>query len=367
MTPLLHFGPGAVGIPGHKRLFALSEIAVEPGQFVCLLGPNGSGKSTLLRTLTGLLPPNDGLVRMEGVAIDRLPIAARGRHFAALFASAHLSPVVTVYDLVALGRYPFTGRRGGLSQEDRRIVEEELERLELHPLRHRPLGQLSDGERHRAHLARGLAQRTPLLFLDEGLAFLDAFWRRRIINEIERLCRAGGSVVLATQDIHEALSSADRLWVVDRGASRLFAGGPEDLALAGTVAAAFSQGTYDFDPETNRFEAPRPMRFSFELSGPPEAVAWTRRGLYRAGGRDAGSAPGSPGPLEHKAVPPERAPASEGEKHVVVDIRTGPEGNYLWSVREGDTCRAAEGALGTVTVSSISELVGLLRKPATDR
>ena len=397
MSPLLLFGPGAVGVPGHRPLFTSGEVDIEPGRFICLLGPNGSGKSTLLRTLTGLLPPKDGVVRLQDLSIDRMPIAARGRHFAAVFASAHLSPVVTVYDLVALGRYPYTGRRGRLAREDRAIVEEQLERLDLAPLRDRPLGQLSDGERHRAHLARGLAQGTPLLFLDEGLAFLDALWRRRILTEVEALCRAGGSVVLATQDINEALISADLLWVIDPGASHLSVGGPEDLALAGKVAEAFSQGAYHFDPETNRFEATGTPRFSFEVTGPSVAAAWTRRGLYRAGGREldrdnrgsaerglgaAAGEPGSgnPGPTAGSnrrsggtSVPP-------NVRHVDVTVGESSRGSYSWTVeyRAGSDTVARRGATPTeergtepdktsVTVSSISELVGLFRRPATRR
>lgn len=372
MTPLLHFGPGAVGIPGHPPLFTCGEVAIHPGSFICLLGPNGSGKSTLLRTLTGLLPPKSGVVTLRELPIDRLPIAARGRHLAALFASAHLSPVVTVYDLVALGRYPYTGRRGRLGREDRAIVEEELERLDLGGLRNRPLGQLSDGERHRAHLARGLAQRTPLLFLDEGLAFLDALWRRRIIAEIERFSGAGGSVVLATQDIGEALSSADLLWVIDPGTSRLTAGGPEDLALGGNIAGAFSQGAYHFDPETNRFEATGTASFTFEVSGPPVAAAWTRRGLYRAGGRE----------VDRDNLP---SAASRGERHVVVGTQEDSNGTFSWTVRyraglnsalggdppsDGHTPSDAEEVTAAekgVTVSSISELVALLKRPGSGR
>ncbi|MFW5842661.1 MAG: ABC transporter ATP-binding protein, partial [Spirochaetota bacterium] len=289
MTPLLRVRDAEVAIPRGPLLFACGGLELLPGQFACLLGPNGAGKSTFLRTVTGLIPPRQGRILLGNTPLESLPIGLRGHHLSALFAASPLSPLVSVYDLVALGRYPYTGRRGRLSSADRDIVEEELTRLDLSGLRHRPVGHLSDGERRRAHLARGFAQRAPLLVLDEALAFLDARWKQRILSELKRRCLGGVGVVLATQDIPEALDTADTLWLIDRPARTLRTGGPEDMALEGIVGRVFSEDPYRFDPTTNRFETVEAPDFRYELSGDSEAVAWTRRGLRRIGGREVAS------------------------------------------------------------------------------
>ena len=280
MKPLLGVSDASIAVPRGPLLFSCGDLEVLPGRFVCLLGPNGAGKSTFLRTLTGLIQPRSGRVFLKDTPLENLPIDLRGHHLSAVFAASPLSPIVTVYDLVALGRHPYTGRRGKLSVRDRTIVEEELSRLELGPLRHRRVGQLSDGERRRAHLARGFAQRAPVLVLDEALAFLDAQWKRRVLSELKQRCRDGLAVVLATQDIAEALDTADTLWLIDRSKGTLLIGGPEDMALQGLVARAFLL-------DSQLCEGDDAPQFRYRVTGDEEPAAWTRRGLERAGGREA--------------------------------------------------------------------------------
>lgn len=344
MTPLLRIRDAEIAVPRGPLLFRCGGLELIPGQFACLLGPNGAGKSTFLRTLTGLIPPRQGHVTLGGTPLESIPIALRGHHLSALFATSPLSPLVSVYDLVALGRYPYTGRRGRLSPGDREIVEEELVRLDLAKLRNRPIGHLSDGERRRAHLARGLAQRAPLLVLDEALAFLDARWKQRILAELKRRCLGGMGVVLATQDIPEALDTADTLWLIDRPEKKLHVGGPEDMALEGIVGRVFSEASHRFDPTTNRFEADEAPDFGYELSGDAEAVAWTRRGLRRIGGREAGS--GDEG-LPFVAVSVTRRPGEPPEGL--------PRWRFEWRFE-------AEGRGLSNEASSVSELVEALRR-----
>ncbi|MFP4430197.1 MAG: ABC transporter ATP-binding protein [Spirochaetaceae bacterium] len=354
MTPLLRVRDAEIAVPRGPLLFSCGGLELLPGQFACLLGPNGAGKSTFLRTVSGLVPPRKGRVFLGDTSLDSLPVGLRGHHLSALFAASPLSPLVSVYDLVALGRYPYTGRRGRLSSNDREVVEEELTRLDLSGLRHRPIGRLSDGERRRAHLARGLAQRAPLLVLDEALAFLDARWKQRILADLKRRCLGGMGVVLATQDIPEALDTADTLWLIDRPAKTLHTGGPEDVALEGIVGRVFSEASYRFDPTTNRFEAVETADFGYRLSGDPEAVAWTRRGLRRIGGREVAS-------------------GDEGLPFVAVSVNGHPgragESRYRWRF-EVQFRRAAPVEDATTLsgeASSISELVEALKRLRRDR
>ncbi len=359
MKPLLSVSHAEIAVPRGPLLFSCGALEVLPGRFVSLLGPNGAGKSTLLRTLTGLVPPRSGRILLGDTPVESLPIALRGHHLSAVFAASSLSPVVTVYDLVALGRHPYTGRRGKLSALDRTIVEEELSRLELGGLRHRRLGHLSDGERRRAHLARGLVQRAPLLVLDEALAFLDARWKRRVLSELKRRCLEGMAVVLATQDIAETMDTADTLWLIDPSEGMLRIGAPEDMAMEGVVTRAFL-----LDPQPSEREgAPR---FWFQVAGEEEEATWTRRGLSRVGGREAAAAsPGSPGstagdpgadasaPLVAVSVSRKRNPTSGGSYEWRYEVHRGVRA-WASAPREG-------GAEVAGTVRSIADLVEAVR------
>ncbi|MCI0346998.1 MAG: ABC transporter ATP-binding protein, partial [Chloroflexi bacterium] len=157
----LHLDALTIGYAGHgpPRVVAAGlRATVQPGTLTCLLGPNGVGKSTLLRTVAGLLPPLAGHASMQGQAIHALSARDRARRLSVVLTDAVTVPLLSAYELVALGRHPHTDRAGRLSAEDHRVVDQALEAVSAQDLADRIVTELSDGERQRVMVARALAQ-----------------------------------------------------------------------------------------------------------------------------------------------------------------------------------------------------------------
>jgi iron complex transport system ATP-binding protein len=191
--------------------------------------------------------------------------------------------LASVYDLAALGRYPHTGWSGLMADEDHRAVREALASVGALELAHRPVADLSDGERQKVMIARALAQEPRLLVLDEITAFLDLPRRVEVMRLLRRLAHSSRRAVLvSSHDLDLALRSADRLWLLPKG-GKLEAGAPEDLVLSGAFEAAFAAEGVAFDREEGSFHVHRDARGEVELSGEGLELLWTRRALERQG------------------------------------------------------------------------------------
>ncbi|MEL7060703.1 MAG: ABC transporter ATP-binding protein, partial [Acidobacteriota bacterium] len=174
---------------------------------------------------------------------------------------------------------PWTGR---LRARDHEAVARALRRAGGEALAHRPLAEMSDGERQRMAIARALAQEPGVLVLDEPTAFLDLPSRLEFLDLLRRLAHNEGlAVLVTTHDLDAALACADRVWLLANGALRQ--GLPEELALDGSLARAFAAAGVAFDLERGSFRPRRALRASLHLDGDPLGVAWTRRALERLG------------------------------------------------------------------------------------
>ena len=149
------------------------SLQLEEGRILCLIGPNGSGKSTLLKTLMRQIPPLKGSIFMEGRKLERIPEKELARTSAAVLTGRPAPELMRCEELVALGRYPYTGRLGILSEEDRAVVRSSMEMTGTDSLRDEDFTRISDGQRQRVLLARALCQQPKLLLLDEPTSFLD--------------------------------------------------------------------------------------------------------------------------------------------------------------------------------------------------
>lgn len=359
----------AIGYRPSPALVQDLELEAPRGDLVAVVGPNGSGKSTLLRVLAGLQPPLEGRVSFEGLDIHHLDPAARARLVGIGLSHHETPPHLRVRELVALGRYPYTSWFGGLSETDRRTVDEALETTGISALADREVATLSDGEAQKAHIARGVAQEAPLLVLDEPTAYLDVTSRFEITHMLRELAhREGRLVVFSTHDLAIARETADRMWLfvpeeagarpggraasspappvappaapaveAPRGpgspAARLVQGAPEDLALGGLIREAFSRRGVSFTEDGSPLSpsAAQRSRLTVELHGPegPE-LHWTRRALRRAGF--------SEGPTV----------AGTGSRSIRITVSEG-----RWSIETP--------AAGVIEVESILALVGRLR------
>lgn len=193
---------------------------VTPGEFVAVMGRNGAGKSTLLDIVAGLRAATEGAVTLADRAIDEMTAVERARLLAHLPQSLRADLSMRAEALVLMGRYAHAGRWFE-SDEDRRIAEEAMQRCDCLEFRRRTLATLSGGERQRVFLAACLAQRAPVLLLDEPATFLDVDQQLQCFTVLRAEADRGTACVAVTHDVNLALTFCTRLIVLaERGVAR---------------------------------------------------------------------------------------------------------------------------------------------------
>lgn len=204
-----------VGYRGHRVVEDIS-LSLPCGRLVCLLGPNGAGKSTLLRTLCGFQPPIEGTVTISGSDIATMSAAEVARLVSVVLTDRPLTPSLTAAEMVGMGRAPYTGFWGRLSDEDRRLVSEAMQTVGIAPLATRRMGRLSDGERQKVMIAKALAQHTPVIVLDEPTAFLDYPSKVAVMKTLARLAHdEGKTILMSTHDLELAAQLGDELMEIE--------------------------------------------------------------------------------------------------------------------------------------------------------
>lgn len=254
-----------------------------PGELTCLLGPNGAGKSTLLKTLSGFLRPLSGNIIINGRNITEYSDHELAKVIGVVLTERIHIANMSVEELVALGRSPYTGFFGRLSLLDRKIVDEAIKRVGIEKLRTRMIHTLSDGERQKAMIAKALAQETPVIFLDEPTAFIDYPGKVEIMQLLAGLCHEGGKTVfLSTHDVELALQIADRIWLIDK-AEGVRTGSPEDLSLSGDIAGCFHREGVRFDPASGQFMIDTEIRGHVNIKGSGLRAEMVGKALKRRG------------------------------------------------------------------------------------
>ncbi len=223
---------------------------IMPGKLTCLIGPNGVGKSTLLRTLSAFQPPLGGDIFINGKPISQLSDRDLSRLIGVVLTSKPDVQNMTVFELIALGRSPYTGFWGTLNAEDKQIVEDSIRMVGIESLRERMVQTLSDGERQKMMIAKALAQQTPVIYLDEPTAFLDYPSKVEMLQLLHQLSReTQKTIFLSTHDMELALQIADTLWLMLPG-SAVAIGSPRELADDGSLGRFLNKKGMHFDPQT---------------------------------------------------------------------------------------------------------------------
>jgi len=193
------------------------SLRLEAGETVSVIGPNGAGKTTLLMMIARLMAPTRGEIRIEGRPVAGIAVGEYARRVATLRQAPDFNLRLTVDELVAFGRFPYS--RGALTGEDLRVIDEAIAFLSLEPLRHAYLDELSGGQRQMAFLAMTIAQQTDYLLLDEPLNNLDIKHAVQIMRALRRLCdEHGRTVILVVHDINFAASYSDHIVAMKAGA-----------------------------------------------------------------------------------------------------------------------------------------------------
>lgn len=259
------------------------SLSIRPGEIVMLMGPNGSGKSTLMHTMAGLLPPLAGEVELGEKPLSSLTMKEVARQLSLVLTERIPAGNMDVWEVVTIGRYPYTGFRGVLSTEDKHICEEALATCRLTELRERIFDTLSDGEKQRVMIARALAQETPLILLDEPTAHLDLPSRLEVTTMLRTLAhKLGKSILISTHELDLALGWADTIWLLDRSGA-ITAKAPEDLILDGDIERVFGDPRLRFDQERGEFSIAEEPGQQIHLTGEGLRYSWTCRALHRLG------------------------------------------------------------------------------------
>ncbi|MDO5286786.1 MAG: ABC transporter ATP-binding protein [Actinomycetia bacterium] len=287
MTAPLVFENLTVGYAARRRRRrdVLTQVSgtVHSGELVALVGPNGAGKSTLLRSLAGLQPSFGGAVRLCGAERDSLSRREVARRMAVVLTDRFDAERLTVHELVALGRQPYTGVTGSTSADDERVITDALTVCGALGFRDREVVTLSDGQRQRVLVARALAQQPSVLLLDEPTAFLDPPGRVALIGLLRELCTSRGlAVVVCTHDLEGVLRDADQVWVTT-GDGGLSCAVPEQMILDGTLTRQFATPGVCFDVATLTFRSERAGCPRAVVHGDGVRAATAALTMYRAG------------------------------------------------------------------------------------
>jgi iron complex transport system ATP-binding protein len=190
---------------------------------------------------------------------------------------------LSVFTLVAFGRYPYTDWTGRLSQNDIKVIHWAIDAVGAEKLIHRNVSELSDGERQKVMIARALAQQPHAIILDEPTAFLDLPRRVEMMSLLRQLARqTGAAILLSTHDLELSLRTADRLWLIAE-AEPIKVGAPEDLVLSGTLAHAFQSDGIEFDKHHGTFVLTHDQKEHVRLHGNGFHGLWTQKALEREG------------------------------------------------------------------------------------
>ena len=267
-----------VGYDGRPLIRDIT-IGVEKGEIVTLIGPNGAGKSTILKSITRQLKSIAGTVEIGRQELRRMTHRDLATRMAVVLTERMKPELMTCRDVVATGRYPYTGRLGLLTREDEAKVDAAMETVHALELSDRDFNAVSDGQRQRILLARAICQEPEIIVLDEPTSFLDVRHKLELLSILRRMTRRNGiTVIMSLHEIDLAQKISDRILCVKGETIDRF-GTPEEVFDEERIRELYDIRQGYFDPCFGSIELPRP-------EGEPEVMVISACGMgipvYRA-------------------------------------------------------------------------------------
>lgn len=204
---------GYHGVPLIKNI----KISLKKGEILTLIGPNGAGKTTILRSIIKQLKPLGGVVVLDGKETEQISGKELSRKLSVVLTERVRPEMMTCKEVVATGRYPYTGKFGVLSKEDWKLVDEAMELVHIHELADRDFSKTSDGQKQRVMLARAICQQPDIIILDEPTRGIDVGAKRDIYLLIGEFVKQGKAVIVISSEIPEIMGLADRVIVMAEG------------------------------------------------------------------------------------------------------------------------------------------------------
>lgn len=240
--------------PKLKLLLENLNFVLSPGNLISVIGGNGVGKTTLLRTLAKLQNPLNGEIYINNKVLKSFTNTELAKEISLVLTNPPASKSISVYEFIALGRYPHTNWLGKLSDVDNQKVSKAIEVTEVHDLLDYKCYQLSDGQYQRIAIARAIAQDTPIIILDEPTTHLDLYHRAYVLKLLQNLATKHNKTILfSTHEIELALQLSDQVLLLQPNQVKLAT--PNGIIESGLLDNLFPKDTIYFDPNTKQFKA----------------------------------------------------------------------------------------------------------------
>ena len=245
----------SIGYASKKKINQVAgsiNIVLQKGHLVGLVGANGIGKSTLLRTLTNVQKPLEGTIFINSKSLLEYEPVELAKQLSLVLTEPIASKNLSVFELVALGRQPYTNWVGNLSQVDMDIINKALQQANIEALKTKKCFELSDGQLQKVMIARALAQDTDLIILDEPTTHLDMYHKAYILKLLQKLAKENGKTILfSSHEIDLSIQLCDAMIVMTK--DNVVSGQPCDLIEKGIFNSLFPEDLIVFDEKSGSF------------------------------------------------------------------------------------------------------------------
>lgn len=246
----------SIGYKKKKDISLVAEaidLSLQKGELIAIIGTNGSGKSTLLKTLAGQIPPLAGDVNLMNKTLSEVKPKDLGMYLSLVLTNESISKHLSVMELVALGRHPYTNWLGHLTEKDKAKVYKALSQVDLIQHKNTLCDALSDGQFQKVLIARALAQDTNLILMDEPTTHLDMYHKAYILQLLKSIVKnSNKSIVFASHEINLSLQLCDKIILVNN--KKASVGTPSELIANNAFDVLFPSDTIIFDKTSNTFK-----------------------------------------------------------------------------------------------------------------
>lgn len=243
----------SVGYQG-KPLIRNIEIGLNRGEILTLIGPNGAGKSTILKSIARQLQLIEGVMYLDKRELTGMSGTELSKKMAVVLTERLKTEFMTCEDVVATGRYPYTGHFGFLSEEDKAVVKEAMELVRVAGIKEQDFTKISDGQRQRVMLARAICQEPEIVILDEPTSYLDVKYKLEFLSVLQKLrSKKGLTVIMSLHELELAERVSDRILCIKGEYVERF-GEPEEIFSPGYIRSLFDIEAGSFDEENSSME-----------------------------------------------------------------------------------------------------------------
>lgn len=239
----------------HKQpLITNMEIGLEKGEILTLIGPNGAGKSTVLKSIARQLALIGGTIYLDNKSMEEMSGKELSQNMAVVLTEKLRTEMMTCEDVVATGRYPYTGHFGILSESDHQIVKEAMELVHVTAIKEQDFTRISDGQRQRVMLARAICQEPEIIVLDEPTSYLDVKYKLEFLSILQEMRKKKKlTVIMSLHELELAARVSDKILCINGKCVERF-GRPEEVFEQGYISKLFSISSGSFDEENGSME-----------------------------------------------------------------------------------------------------------------